>query len=65
MALAPQSELVRFLSLQDDVDCPMKCCSVGNSMVGRTVADLFRAEDRGLAMNLFTLMTFLGQVSFA
>ena len=36
--------------------------SVGNSMVGGTVADLFRADDRGLAMNVFVIMVFLGQV---
>lgn len=35
--------------------------SVGNSMVGGTIADLFRAEDRGLGMNLFSLMVFIGQ----
>lgn len=38
--------------------------SVGNSMVGGTVADLFHAEDRGLAMNIFALMVFVGQVSW-
>lgn len=38
-------------------------CSVGNSMVGGTVADLFRASDRGSAMSLFSLMIFLGQAS--
>jgi hypothetical protein len=30
-------------------------------MVGGTIADLFRAEDRGLGMNLFSLMVFIGQ----
>ncbi|KAK4686907.1 hypothetical protein P7C73_g3215, partial [Tremellales sp. Uapishka_1] len=37
--------------------------SVGNSMVGGTIADLFRADDRGTAMSTFSLMIFLGQVS--
>ena len=37
--------------------------SVGNSMVGGTVADLFHADDRGLAMNVFALMIFVGQVN--
>ena len=31
-------------------------------MVGGTVADLFRADDRGLAMNVFGIMVFAGQV---
>ncbi|ORY29132.1 major facilitator superfamily domain-containing protein [Naematelia encephala] len=37
------------------------CASVGNSMVGGTVADLFFPKDRGLAMNVFSIMIFLGQ----
>lgn len=36
--------------------------SVGISMVGGTIADLFRAHERGPAMNLFSLFNFLGQV---
>jgi hypothetical protein len=36
--------------------------SVGNSMVGGTIADLFRADDRGRAMNIFSLVIFFGQV---
>ena len=32
-------------------------------MVGGTVADLFRAQDRGSAMNVFSIMIFTGQVS--
>ena len=32
-------------------------------MVGGTVADLFHADDRGLAMNVFALMIFVGQVN--
>jgi hypothetical protein len=31
-------------------------------MVGGTIADLFKPDDRGRAMNLFTLATFAGQV---
>lgn len=34
---------------------------VGISMVGGTIADLFRAHDRGPAMNLFALIIFIGQ----
>lgn len=34
-------------------------------MVGGTVADLFHADERGLAMNVFSFMIFLGQVSTA
>jgi MFS family permease len=30
-------------------------------MVGGTIADLFRASERGPAMNLFSLINFLGQ----
>jgi hypothetical protein len=37
--------------------------SVGNGMVGGTVADLFRAKQRGLAMNVFVLLNFIGGVS--
>ncbi|RSH78924.1 uncharacterized protein EHS24_001847 [Apiotrichum porosum] len=37
--------------------------SVGISMVGGTVADLFRANDRGNPMNIFALTNFLGQAS--
>lgn len=37
--------------------------SVGISMVGGTVADLFRANDRGNPMNIFALTNFLGQVN--
>jgi hypothetical protein len=36
--------------------------SVGNGMVGGTVADLFRAEQRGLAMNVFVVLNFIGGV---
>lgn len=32
-------------------------------MVGGTVADLFRAKQRGLAMNVFALLNFIGGVS--
>lgn len=39
--------------------------SVGISLVGGTVADMFRANERGLPMNLFSLINFLGQVSEA
>jgi MFS family permease len=39
--------------------------SVGNSMVGGTIADIFRAEDRGSGMNIFSVVIFAGQVSFA
>ncbi|WVQ94773.1 hypothetical protein IAU59_001855 [Kwoniella sp. CBS 9459] len=35
--------------------------SVGNSMVGGTVADMFMHSGRGVAMGVFTLMIFLGQ----
>ncbi|OCF34125.1 hypothetical protein I316_04074 [Kwoniella heveanensis BCC8398] len=35
--------------------------SVGNSMVGGTVADMFLPAGRGVAMGVFTLMIFLGQ----
>jgi hypothetical protein len=38
--------------------------SVGNSMVGGTVADLFHAKQRGLAMNVFAVLNFIGAVSF-
>jgi len=31
-------------------------------MVGGTVADLFRAEQRGLAMNVFAVLNFIGGV---
>lgn len=31
-------------------------------MVGDTIAELFNADDRGTAMNVFALMTFVGQV---
>jgi len=37
--------------------------SVGNSMVGGTVADLFSANTRGPAMNMFAVFIFLGQSS--
>jgi len=37
--------------------------SVGNGMVGGTVADLFRAKQRGLAMNVFVVLNFIGGVS--
>lgn len=36
--------------------------SVGNGMVGGTVADLFRAKQRGLAMNVFAVLNFIGGV---
>jgi hypothetical protein len=39
--------------------------SVGNGMVGGTVADLFRAKQRGLAMNVFVLLNFIGGVGDA
>lgn len=32
-------------------------------MVGGTVADLFHAKHRGLAMNVFALLNFIGGVS--
>lgn len=32
-------------------------------MVGGTVADLFRAKQRGLAMNVFAVLNFIGGVS--
>jgi len=34
-------------------------------MVGGTVADLFRAKQRGLAMNVFVLLNFIGGVGNA
>lgn len=39
--------------------------SVGNSMVGGTIADIFRADDRGSGMNIFSVVIFAGQVSWA
>lgn len=39
--------------------------SVGNSMVGGTVADMFYAKERGRAMSVFSLVIFVGQVSFS
>ncbi|KAL7419186.1 hypothetical protein Q5752_006023 [Cryptotrichosporon argae] len=39
--------------------------SVGNSMVGGTIADILRAEQRGLGMNVFALIIFLGQGTLA
>ncbi|ORX38933.1 major facilitator superfamily domain-containing protein [Kockovaella imperatae] len=36
-------------------------CSVGNSMVGGTIADLFPAHSRGFVMNIFAMMIFIGQ----
>ncbi|GMK57937.1 hypothetical protein CspeluHIS016_0407710 [Cutaneotrichosporon spelunceum] len=35
--------------------------SVGISMVGGTIADVFEARDRGQVMNLFALIVFIGQ----
>jgi MFS family permease len=35
--------------------------SVGISMVGGTIADVFEARDRGQVMNLFALIIFVGQ----
>ncbi|BEJ11551.1 hypothetical protein CspHIS471_0200110 [Cutaneotrichosporon sp. HIS471] len=35
--------------------------SVGNSMVGGTIADIFGYEERGQLMNFFTLTVFVGQ----
>ncbi|CAK9782640.1 MFS general substrate transporter [Cutaneotrichosporon oleaginosum] len=35
--------------------------SVGISMVGGTIADVFEARDRGQVMNLFALIIFIGQ----
>lgn len=32
-------------------------------MVGGSIADMYHASDRGLPMNVFTLMNFGGQVS--
>jgi sugar phosphate permease len=37
--------------------------SVGNSLVSGTVADMFSPDQRGTPMGLFTLATFLGQVT--
>jgi len=37
--------------------------SVGISMVGGTIADLFQAKERGPAMNLFSLIIFFGQAA--
>lgn len=35
--------------------------SVGNSMVGGTIADIFGYKERGQLMNFFSLMVFIGQ----
>jgi MFS family permease len=32
-------------------------------MVGGTVADMFRATERGIPMNIFSLVNFVGQAS--
>ncbi|KAL1410927.1 hypothetical protein Q8F55_001870 [Vanrija albida] len=40
-------------------------CSVGNSMVGGTVADMYAAKHRGVAMNIFSLAMFAGQAGGA
>lgn len=37
--------------------------SVGISMVGGTIADMFTARERGKVMNLFSLFVFVGQGS--
>lgn len=37
--------------------------SVGISMVGGTIADVFEARDRGQVMNLFALIIFIGQAA--
>ena len=36
--------------------------SVGNSMVGGVIADIYEADDRGSGMNMFSLFNFMGQV---
>ncbi|CED83908.1 Synaptic vesicle transporter SVOP and related transporters (major facilitator superfamily) [Phaffia rhodozyma] len=37
------------------------CSSVGNSMVGGSIADMFPAESRGQAMSVYSLFVFWGQ----
>lgn len=39
--------------------------SVGNSMVGGTIADIYTAKSRGIAMNVFSITIFFGQVNRA
>jgi hypothetical protein len=56
VSIFPLVPLDLFLTTQQGMTA-----SVGNSMVGGTIADLFGANNRGTAMNVFSLSIFLGQ----
>lgn len=57
----PDHDWIHKRCSTDDLGQQGMVSSVGNSMVGGTIADLFHAEERGAAMNVFTFMIFMGQ----